>query len=152
MLLIFTILRCSRVEKNVLRSYFVRNEEERGATFIYVAFLSHSLVTISDHYFLSSLQFSNFISNLSSNIFYYYRPFFISFVFHANIIHFSFSTHHFSRIFYPIPITVLKALLGDALSTLTEQMGIDMKSELMSNPQSMKDVQVCSMLCVRKLS
>ena len=36
----------------------------------------------------------------------------------------------------------IKALLGDALSTLTEQMGIDMKSELMSNPQSMKDVQV----------
>jgi len=35
----------------------------------------------------------------------------------------------------------MKSLLGDALSTITAEMGIDMRSELMGSPQSMKDVQ-----------
>lgn len=65
--------------------------------------------------------------------------------FYVFIIHFSFSLFIFIFLF-----SIMKALLGDALSTLTEQMGIDMKSELMSNPQSMKDVQVCSaVMCLQ---
>ena len=35
----------------------------------------------------------------------------------------------------------MKTLLGEALSTLTEQLGIDMKSELQNNPQTMGDIQ-----------
>jgi hypothetical protein len=36
----------------------------------------------------------------------------------------------------------MKSLLGDALSTITAEMGIDMRSELMGSPQSMKVVHV----------
>lgn len=35
----------------------------------------------------------------------------------------------------------MKALLGEALSTLTDQLGIDMKAELQNSPQSMGEIQ-----------
>lgn len=97
-------------------------------------------------------QLFNFIYNLSFDISFSHRSFSTPFYFYVFILksftrHFSyfiFRSHSSSTLFL---FMILKALLGDALSTLTEQMGIDMKSELM-NPQSMKDVQVCFMLCV----
>ena len=35
----------------------------------------------------------------------------------------------------------MSSLLGDVMSTLTEQMGIDMKAELQSSPGSMNDMK-----------